>query len=443
MKKDTRDLPRIGVDRRNFIRTGIMSIIGSMIAPAIIPSTALGLGGRVAPSERIVMGAIGLGIMGSGNMRSFLGPSYVQMVAVCDVDGKRVENARNTVERHYEARTENGSYSGCDTYQDFRELLARYDIDAVCISTPDHWHALQSIMAVKAGKDVYCEKPLTHRIQEGRVLSDTVARYGAVLQTGSQQRSSEKFRFACELVRNERIGKLKRIHVRLPSARRIGPQPEMPVPEDFNYDMWLGPAPWSPYTKERCHYNFRFNFDYGGGQMTNFGAHNLDIAQWGNGTQYSGPVEVEGTGEFPTTGIYNVPVRYKINYKYANGVELLCDSTGFDALFEGTDGWVRVNRGRIDANPKSLLNSPILPHEEHLYESQSHRVNFLDCVRTRRQPIANAEIGHRTATMCHLGNIACLLGRKLNWNPETERFVNDPEADRLLSREYRPPWALV
>ena len=429
--------------RRSFLKSTGAAIVGGSLVPAFIPSTVLGAKGLVVPSERITLASVGLGPMGSGNLRGFLNNDDVQVVAVCDVDSIRSSKARDLVNRHYQARTESrGAYQGCDSYNDFRNVLARDDIDAVVISTPDHWHAPISVAAVKAGKDVYCEKPLTLTIEEGRILSDAVKQYGRVFQTGSQQRSSDRFRFACGLVRNGRIGTLGRIEVKLPRGRETENHEGMPVPGGFDYDMWLGQAPWQPYHEHRCHYNFRFILDYSGGQVTNFGAHNIDIAQWGHGTELSGPVDVEGKGRFPEDGLWNTAIDYECSFTYADGVKLWMGTNGFHVRFEGSDGWVYVSRGRIDAEPKSLLDEPISADEIHLYESRNHKRNFLDCIKTRNQAVAPAEVGHRTVSICHLANIAMLLGRKLKWDPERECFPNDSEANRMMSRPMRSPWRI-
>ncbi|GAF79260.1 unnamed protein product, partial [marine sediment metagenome] len=332
-----------------------------------------------------------------GNMKGFKGKSDSEVVAVCDVDAGHREKAREI--------------AGLDkksSYNDFRELLARDDVDAVVVATADHWHVPISIAAVKAGKDVYCEKPLTLTIGGGRALADAVKQYGRVLQTGSQQRSDSEFRQACELVRNGRIGKLHTIKVGIPGNNRKCPPTweEQPVPEGFDYDMWLGPAPWEPYMEQRCHYQFRFILDYSGGQMTNWGAHYLDIAQWGNGADDTGPVEIEGKGDFPETGLFTTAKKVDITYTYANGVKLLLKTGGGNTRFEGSEGWVFVTRGKIDAEPKSLLEEKIGPDEIHLYKSRDHKQNFLDCIKSRKDPIASAEVGHRSSSVCHLGNIA-------------------------------------
>jgi len=363
-------------------------------------------------------------------------------VAICDVDAAMRKNASATVEKAYAARAASGEFKGVTLCNDFREVMARPDVDAVLIATPDHWHTLISLAALKAGKDVYCEKPLTLTIAEGRILADAARRYGRVFQTGSQQRSSQRFRFACELVRNGRIGKLQAIKVVIPPGRATTVQPAQPVPEGFDYDTWLGPAPWEPYTELRCHYNFRFILDYSGGQVTNFGAHDLDIAQWALDMDTAGPTEVEGRGIYPTDGLYTTPVSVDFTFTYANGVKLNCKTGSSLCRFEGTDGWVEVDRGKIVSGPANLVKTVLGPGEVHLYESKDHWTNFLDCVRTRRPTICPAETGHRSATCCHLANIAMQLERKLKWDPAAERFVNDPEADRLISRSMRGPWQL-
>jgi len=306
---------------------------------------------------------------------------------------------------------------------------------------------VMAMAATKAGKQIYCEKPMTLTIAEGRAMVEAVRRYGVVFQTGSHERSNGKVRFACELVRNGRIGKLERIIAPLgPNNREnpVGWKP-MPVPAGFDYDMWLGPAPWAAYHKDRCLYKFRFIRDYSGGQTTNLGAHSLDMGQWGNGTDDTGPVEVEDTGgRFPRKGLFNTATGVSFRARYANGVELICKTdpakwTG--VRFEGSEGWVEVGK-RFETHPESLARSVIGPDEIHLYESSNHQRNFLDCIKSRREPAAPVETGHRSATVCHLGNIAMLLGRKLRWDPVKERFLNDDEANRLLDRPRRAPWRI-
>jgi predicted dehydrogenase len=453
-------MSRERLSRRDFLRKTTAAAGVAVGFPTIISSSALGAEGNVAPSNRITMGCIGTGNQGTNDMRGFLRDKRVQVVAVCDVNresengywdggpGGR-ERAKRIVEEHYGRDKRSGTYEGCSSHIDFREIIARDDIDTVLIGVPDHWHAIPTIAAAEAGKDIYCEKPLALTIAEGRAMSDAVRRYGRVLQTGSQQRSDRNFRFACELVRNGRIGKLQTVKCGLPAgtpdfsknAHRTQPEP---VPDGFEYDRWLGPAPWAPYCTARCHVNFRWILDYSGGQITDWGGHHPDIAQWGMDTERTGPVEIKNAkGEFSGGPLYNTAVAYYIEYFYENGVKLIISSRERGGVtFEGTEGWVWVNRGSINAKPKSLLKSVIGPSEIHLYDSRDHMRNFIDCVISRREPIAPVETAHRSITLSHLGNIAMLLGRDLKWNPDAERFVNDPEADRMLSRAYREPWVL-
>jgi predicted dehydrogenase len=423
------------LSRRDFLKSSAATAAAALAGLTIVPCSVLGAN---APSNRITIGCIGLGAQGSWIIKGFMSQPGAQVVAICDVDTSHRENAQNTA-----------GLSAESAYNDFRDLLAREDIDAVVVAAPDHWHVPISIAAAKAGKDIYCEKPLTLTIGGGRALCHAVKRYGRVLQTGSQQRSDSRFRFACELVRNGRIGKLHTIRVEIPRNTRPNPidwQIEE-VPKGFDYDMWLGPAPWAPYTKHRCHYEFRFIFDYSGGQITNWGAHYLDIAQWGNGTDYTGPIEIVGRAQFPKHGLFTTATKMYVQYTYASGVKLICTTRSDNAnegqiRFEGSDGWVFVNRSRIDAHPKSILESTIGINETHLYDSTDHSQDFLDCVKLRKEPVTGAEIGHRSASLCHLGNIATLLGHKLKWDPEKEQFINDTTANRMLTRSMRAPWRI-
>jgi predicted dehydrogenase len=424
--------------RRSFLKQ--ISVAGAALAfPTIIPSRVLA--GPTAPSNRIVMGAIGTGGKGKHDMQGFLGHATLQLVAVCDVDRSHRESAKELVDRHY-------GNTDCAQYGDFRELLARPDIDTVTIATPDHWHALTTIAACKAGKDIYCQKPFAASIAEGRAAADAVKRYGRVLQVGSQERSRATCRFACELVRNGYVGQLKKLTVNLPTDRRTcPPQPVEPVPAGFDYDMWLGPAPYEPYTSKRCHFSFRYIQDYTPGELIDRGAHVGDLAQWGSGNMFTGPVEIEGKGEFPTDGLFDTAIGYDIHGRYANGVELhITDQQPRGVKFEGDQGWVfiHIHGGHLEASPASLLKVQLPATAVRLYDNTNdHNKNFLDCVRTRNAPIAPAEAGHRTSSLCHLANIALVLGRKLRWNPDTERFIGDPQADAMIARPMRAPWTLV
>jgi len=366
--------------------------VGAITVPYVVPSLALGNAAVVLPSNRIVMGCIGLGGRGTGNLKGFMGTGLVQVVAICDVDASRRERAQGIVDQSQNSR-------GCAGYNEIDELVGREDIEAVSIATPDHWHGQASLAAARAGKDIYCEKPLVHKIEEGRALVEAVRRYGRVLQTGSQERSG-RGRFGCELVLNGRIGKLERIRTYLPTAnRRCGPQAPEPVPRGFDYDQWLGPAPWAPYTKLRCHSNFRWHRDYSDGELTDRGAHVNDIALWGAEGFLKGPVEIKGVGEFPREGLWNTATAYEIEYRFASGLDWILSSEGPRGIrFEGTEGWIfiHIHGGMLEAEPSSILTSVIGPDEIHLPESPGHHLNFLQCVRSRQDPIAPVEAGHPT-----------------------------------------------
>ncbi|MFP4499817.1 MAG: Gfo/Idh/MocA family protein [Candidatus Hydrogenedentota bacterium] len=435
---------RNAVTRRDFLRRAGAGAAGVAVLPNIVPAAVLGRGGRPAPSERVVMGCIGVGGQGSHNMRGFLGIPEVQMVAVCDVDRDHRETAQNAVNEHY-ARVTDGKHKGCDGYNDFRELLARDDIDGVMIATPDHWHGLVSLAAAKAGKDMYCEKPLAHSIAEGKAVVDAVTKYRRVLQTGSHERSRDNARYACELVRNGRIGKLHTIHVNLPIDNHgpIDNQPAMEVPDGLDYDMWLGPAQWEPYTEKRCHFHFRYILDYSGGEVTDRGAHIIDLGQLGNGTDETGPTEVWGWGDFPKDGLFNTAMDFQFEFNYANGVHMICaQQTPRGIKFEGDEGWVfiHIHGGHLEASSPALLQEVIGPDEHKLGRSPGHHKDFVNNVKTRGTPMAPVWAGHRSASMCQLGNIAMLLGRRLKWDPDAEQFVGDDEANRMLMAHMRAPW---
>jgi predicted dehydrogenase len=324
-------------------------------------------------------------------------------------------------------------------------VIERADIDAVMISTPDHWHVPLSLAGIRSGKDVICEKP-TLTIAEGRVLADTVERYGAVFQMSTEDRSVDIYHRMAELVRNGRIGKLQKIYVQLPAGpgNAGDPRPK-PVPEGLDWDMWLGPAPWQPYREGLHTFHWRWHRDYSGGMLADWGAHQLDTAQLANDTERTGPVEVEGVGKRHETGLYDTFHDYHLVYRYANGVEMHVDSGGTGLKFEGTNGWVGNDswRAPLKASSQDILNSEIGPDEIHLYTCPAgeHR-NFLDCVKSRRDPYFPAEVGHRCCSVAHIGNIAMELGRKLRWDPEAEEFLDDPTANRMRSRARREPWRL-
>ncbi|MCI0698988.1 Gfo/Idh/MocA family oxidoreductase [candidate division KSB1 bacterium] len=429
------------MNRRQFLKSAFGA---AMAAPYFIPTSVLGRNGTVAPSNRITIGCIGVGGMGTANMKSFLGNPNAQVLAVCDVDTEHRHEARAVVNKTY-------GNQDCAAYNDFHELLARDDIDAVMIATPDHWHGLIAVAAARARKDIYGEKPLAYTLAEGRAIVDAVQRYGVVWQTGSWQRSQRNFRFACELVRNGRLGEVHTVRVGLPQGNEIdhrGQQPA-PVPAGFDYDLWLGPAPWTPYNPSRCHYNFRWISDYSGGQITDWAGHHCDIANWGMNTESSAPVEIEGKGVFPKAedGLFDTAESYYFECKYAEGFTLIVadekqQPKGMGTHFLGSEGWLYIDRSGIEAHPRSILKSVIGPNEIHLYESTDHVGNFLDCVRSRAKTATPAEVAHHSIMIGHLGLVAIKLGRKVRWNLKAERFVNDPEADRMLSRPMRSPWSV-
>jgi len=428
----------LSISRRGFLKhAGACGV--ALAAPAIIPARVFGLGWRAAPGNRVTIGMIGVGSHGvARNLRGFLAQPDAQIVAVCDVDGGRCRKAQELVNKAY-------GNNDCATYRDFRDILARSDVDAVMISTPDHWHVPIALMAIRAGKDVCCEKP-TLTIEEGRIVSDVVKQTGAIFQTSTEDRSLIVYHRMAELVRNKRIGKLQVIRVGLPGARQaIVPATPEPVPADFDYEMWLGPAPVAPYCAARCHFNFRWIYDYSGGMLSDWGMHLFDTAQWANDTEHTGPISVAGHGEFPSEGLYNTASMFHLEYTYANGVKMFVDDGSVGLRFEGTEGWVG-NKGWIgplEASSPEILKSRIGPNEINLATcfGGEHR-NFLDCVKSRRACYFPAEIGHRCATVCHIGNAAMLLGRKLRWDPVKEEYPDDATANRLRSRAMRAPWAL-
>jgi predicted dehydrogenase len=431
--------------RRQFLKKAAGIAAAAATGPWIVPSRALGKDGAIAPGDRIVMGSIGVGGRGQAVMAGFLELPEAQVVAVCDVKRDQRELAHEQVDRHYQKKV-------CAAYDDFRELLARQDIDAVSIASTDHWHVLHALAAVRAGKDLYVEKPLGLSLEDLKTLRKEVHRHGRVFQFGTQQRSDGNFRFACELVRNGRIGNLKTIRVSAPSgfAERTGSETysPAPVPEGFDYDRWLGPAPWAPYTQKRVINPHWFHIsDYSLGYVAGWGIHHIDIAQWGNGTELTGPVEVEGSAVFPADdGLCDNALSWDVDFRYSNGVAMSFTSDGgkneHGIRFEGADGWVYVRRGFIDAHPKALLQEKIGPGEIHLPVSSHHQQNLLDSIRSRRPTVCPIDVAVRSDTVCHLADIAMRLGRKLRWDPDREEFAGDAGANRMLARAQRAPWWL-
>ncbi|MEM7261939.1 MAG: Gfo/Idh/MocA family oxidoreductase [Planctomycetota bacterium] len=418
-----------GISRRRFLATA-----AAASAPLFIPATALGRGPLAAASERLTIGVIGVGNMGGAHLNTLLGHREVQVVAVCDVDAKKRESAEQRVENRYASASGSSSYSGCQSVNEYESVLAREDIDAVLIAAPDHWHSTIAIAACAAGKDVYCEKPLSLTIRQAEAMVAAARRYGRVFQTGSQQRSYSNFRFACEMVRSGRIGKVERVNVGIgmPStARAFDPQP---VRDGLDWDRWLGPAPWQPYNAERCSGSYsggwRMVRDYSGGMTTDWGAHHIDIAQWGLGRDQDGPVRVLPPG---------VEGADTLRWVYDDGVVLERGNAN-GVLFQGTDGKVEVNRGHLRTWPGDLQKTPTSPTEVNLYRSQGHFDDFLQCIRTRRRPITDVAVGASSVTVCHLGNIATWVGRAIEWDPKNRNIVGDEAASRWLDRPGRAPY---
>lgn len=433
--------------------------------PAIVPASVFG---ATAPSNRIQIGAIGNGrISRAHDMPGVWKYDQAQIVAVCDLDSRRMEDATTLVNGYYGKKT-GKPFDGVKGYLDYKELLASPDVDAVLISTPDHWHALIAITAVEAGKDVYLQKPASLTIAEGRALSDRVHRTGRIFQIGSQQRSAAQFRYAAELVRNGRIGQLKTVYVGLPGDPGGDEEPEMPVPRNLNYETWLGSTPWVYYTEKRVHPQEGYGRpgwlrceQFGAGMITGWGAHHVDSAHWAMGTEYTGPVEISGWAEFPEKGLWNVHGPFKTEGVYADGVRMIVSGEFPNGIkFEGTEGWVFVSRGNesvtssdpvaklkdaeaLSASDPKILTSVIGPSEIHLYESKDQHGNWLDCIRSRQAPIAPVEVAHRSCSTCLLHHIAMKTKRKLYWDPRTERFKNDDEANAMLSRPQRWPYGIT
>jgi len=438
----------VTVNRRRFIKTAA----GAVVLPHIMTSSALGK----PPSDRIAVGCIGCGNQGRGVMSNFLNRPEARVVAVCDVNAHRLSAAKRRVDSSYRN-------NACRTFIDFRELLDRDDIDAVLIATPDHWHVLVALAAAKADKDIYLEKPIGVTMAEAWALRDAVRRYGTVFQFGTQQRSDAKFRLACELAHSGRIGRLKEVNVWSPGSRSGGSTELIAPPDWLDYGMWVGPAPMSPHTKHRCTNRFEpgepfkiwpFISDYCVGWISGWGVHPLDIALWGAADELSGSLEIEGTGRFPASGVCDTATDWTLKIKYDTGMTLnFCGpcgagrwsprygrGSGHGTAFEGADGWVHVDRGKISANPGDLLKTAFGADEPRLYRSTSHVGNFLDCIRTRGETISSIDAALRIETVCQVSAIAVRLGRKLRWNADKQRFDNDPTANGMLTRAMRGPW---
>lgn len=432
------------ITRRSLLKRTATITTGVITLPYIVPSSALGGAGSIAPSERIVMGCIGTGGQGTSNTKAFLNNPAAQMVAVCDVAEARRQKVKDLIDKHY-------GDTGCSAYVDFRDLLARQDIDAVVIVTQDHWHALIAVAAARAGKDMYCEKPLGVSVAEGQAIRDAVKRYGRVFQTGTQQRSDRKFRFACELARNGYVGKIHTVKVAAPGPRykRKYPKPPgaEPVPAGFDYEMYVGPAPMKPYNGGRWAWpDWYLIWDYCAGFIVNWGVHHLDIANWGCPAVGNEPAEIECKGSYRNDGLTDNINDWQAEFNYASGLRMTHTNTDNPnkqgCRFEGDKGWVHVNRQGIWAEPVSLLKVKLKPNDKSLGASRSHHGNFLDCVRSRRDPIAPVEAGHTASNLGLVPEIACRLRRKLKWDPIREQFADDREANQMLTRPMRSPWYL-
>ena len=426
--------------RRGFVKAAGATAGAAAAFPAIIPVKVLG---QSAPSKVLTVACVGVGGMGLSHIAQMLALDSVRIVAVADVDAFHQKRAAKIIDEKYGAK-------GCRMTGDFREVTRAKDVDLITVATPDNWHALTAIDAVRNGKDVFVEKPLTLTVREGQALVAELRKHKRIGQTGTMQRSSEGFHRAAELIRNGRLGKVSHIEVLIPANNRyVGAtwKPEA-VPEGLDYDFWLGPAPYAPYTSQRTHYQFRYILDYAGGQTTNWGAHYLDIAQWALGMDESGPAEVEGHGVYPSSGLFTAPTRVDVRYTYANGVTMRM-RTRTDGVYDGNiifygdKGTLDVSRSKLRSSPEGILKEEIGDGEVRLYKSRSHFGNWIECVKTRALPVSDLAIGHKTTNLCNIGNIAMQLQRKLAWDPVRETFAGDAMANRMLARAMRGPWSLA
>jgi predicted dehydrogenase len=428
--------------RREFVKKSAALVAGTVVLPHIIPSSAFGMGKRIAPSDRLVIGSIGTGSQGMSNMNDFLKlKDAVQFVAVCDVDSLRLEKARETVD----AANKN---KDCRVYGDYREFLEKEKLDAVSIALPDHWHGIIYSAAADKKINIYGEKPICRTIRDGQTIVAAVKKNNIIWQTGSWQRSLFNFRRGAELAINGRVGKIKYIEVGLPDGNRgIGTPPVKPVPAELNWDMWLGPALKVPY-RGVSHWDWRWILDYSGGQLTDWAGHHIDIANWGAGLEHTGPVEISGSGVYPQDGIFNVPVEYDFLCKYANGIEMRVANAsrlpmGMGTTWHGDLGWVHVDRGDVlSASDPKILKEIIGANEIQLYKSDNHWQNFVDCVHSGKPAIAPVEVAYRAISVALLGEIAMTTGETIKWDPDKEEIIGNSRASKLLSRPYRQPWAL-
>ena len=448
-------------NRRSFLKKSAKTASGLILAPMIIPSSALGArSGHIAPSDRINLAFIGAGNQARNDARGFLQDKRVQITTICDVNEESAgywnggvagkKPLMRMVDVAYSEKF-GRTYEGSKGYDDFREVIQLKEIDAVVIDTPDHWHAIPVLMAAAAKKDIYCQKPLSLTVPEGRAMSNAVKKYEVVFQTGSQQRSNKNFHRICELVRNGRIGKLHTIRCGLPPGTpdfgKTGHLTETtPVPKGFNYEMWLGPAPEAPYCPARTHVNFRWILDYSGGQVTDWGGHHPDIAHWGMDTELTGPVKIQNArATWADHPVWDTATEFYFECIYANGMKLIVSSKEetMGVRFEGSEGSVWATRREHGASSKKIKRSKIRKNELRLYKSDNHYRNFIDCVLSRKETAAPVEKAHRSITVGHLGNIAMMLKQDLEWDPDKEQFVNNEMANHMLKRPMREPWNKV
>jgi len=428
--------------RRIFLKNSLSAVAGAIILPNIIPSSALGMNGVVAPSDRIVMGSIGVGSQGISNMKGFLPFKEVQLVSVCDLDKGHLANASEIVNTFYKN-------TDCRKHKDYREFLEKEKLDAVIISVPDHWHSLTYIAAANKKLDIYGEKPLARSIGESQQIVKAVQKNKIVWQTGSWQRSLANFHKGAELVFNGRLGKIKNVEVGLPNGNKlIGMPPVKPVPAELDWDFWLGSAPKAEY-RGVSHWNWRWILDYSGGQLTDWAGHHIDIAHWGLGMDRTGPIEISGEGVYPGPNeLYNVPTEYDFTCKYSSGVLVRVANAarlpqGMGVTWYGENGWIHVDRGDVlTASKPELISEELGANKKALYKSDNHSGNFLECIRSRKETITPVEVAHRSISVGLLGEIAMTTKQKIQWNPEKEQITNNAEASKMLMRQFRAPWKL-
>ncbi len=431
--------PIVKTNRRQFLARAAMVAA----APCIIPASALGRADRPAPSNRIHVGFLGVGGRGMDHVNGLGYFKQVQMLAVCDTFKSKREQARQRVEQVYAQARAAGTYRGCQATPDFREIIQRPDIDAVVIAAPENWHAIMSISAARCGKDVYCEKAMSLTVAEGRAVVEAVRRFGRVFQTGTQQRSDHNFRLACELARNGYLGRLHTVQVAVPGGRSLPLMPVAPVPADLDYDLWLGPAPFSPYTDNKCSYNWYFIYDYCVGWIQSWGVHHIDIALWGAPALQASRLDLSGSAVFPSEGPANTSITWQVECQTPEGLKLQFSDDGFrrhGCRFIGDKGSVLVDRGGIWSEPENLVKTAFRPADERLYESNQHHEDFLKAIVSRRDPVSPVEAGHAATTLTIISDIATRLGRKLTWDWQREQFINDEAANRMLRRTLRSPW---